>query len=267
MHHTAHEIARDAFASYWREGWNCIVELGAQDVNGALRDHQPTGSLYCGLDQSPGKGVDVVVDPAHPLPLADGCADAVLASSVLEHDPAFWASFAELCRIARPGGFIYVNAPSNGHVHRYPLDCWRFYPDAGQALAAWACRAGWPVVLMESFIARFSPDGSWHDFVAVFRRGEDATPPAQWLGPRWAALEWRHAGQTEPPAHVTEVPDQERWRGLQAELAASQAANAALREELRALREQAGQLVARLGQLLPPPAGAAAPDATSDGPG
>lgn len=78
--------------------------------------------MYCGVDLAPGKGVDLVVSPGSPLPLADACADAVLASSVFEHDPAFWDSFREMCRITRPGGFIYVNAPSNGHVHRYPRD-------------------------------------------------------------------------------------------------------------------------------------------------
>ena len=29
---------------------------------------------------------------------------------------------------------FYLNAPSNGEFHRYPVDCWRFYPDAGGAL-------------------------------------------------------------------------------------------------------------------------------------
>ena len=28
--------------------------------------------------------------------------------------------------------------PSSGHEHRYPVDCWRYYPDGVTALARWA---------------------------------------------------------------------------------------------------------------------------------
>ena len=29
----------------------------------------------------------------------------------------------------RPAGLFYLNAPSNGDFHRYPVDCWRIMPD------------------------------------------------------------------------------------------------------------------------------------------
>ncbi|MFL5257242.1 MAG: methyltransferase domain-containing protein, partial [Rhodopila sp.] len=89
-----------------------------------------------------------------PLPLASGVADAVVTSSAFEHDVCFWDTFLELVRILRPGGLLYVNVPSNGAFHRYPLDCWRFYPDAGVALARWACRRGLQIALVESFIGQ-----------------------------------------------------------------------------------------------------------------
>jgi hypothetical protein len=43
-----------------------------------------------------------------------------------------------MCRIVRPGGLIFLLAPSRGPEHRYPVDCWRFYPDGFRALAKWA---------------------------------------------------------------------------------------------------------------------------------
>jgi hypothetical protein len=43
-----------------------------------------------------------------------------------------------MARVVKSGGFIYLNAPSNGYVHNHPLDIWRFYPDAGIALEKWA---------------------------------------------------------------------------------------------------------------------------------
>ncbi len=67
----------------------------------------------------------------------------------------------------KPEGLFYLNAPSNGDIHRYPLDCWRFYPDAGVALENWGRRCGHDPALLESFTTR-QRDDAWNDFVAVF---------------------------------------------------------------------------------------------------
>ena len=37
--------------------------------------------------------------------------DVVLCNSVLEHDPAFWLSLAEMRRVAKPGGLLMIGAP------------------------------------------------------------------------------------------------------------------------------------------------------------
>jgi SAM-dependent methyltransferase len=147
-----------------------IVEIGSQDFNGSLRKKAPPGASYFGLDLEAGPGVDAVIAHGAPLPLATASVDLVVASSVFEHDPIFWVSFLELCRITKDGGFIYLNVPSNGKVHRYPVDCWRFYPDAANALTAWAVSSGVKLNLIESFTARQRAN-SWNDFVAVFERG------------------------------------------------------------------------------------------------
>jgi 2-polyprenyl-3-methyl-5-hydroxy-6-metoxy-1,4-benzoquinol methylase len=47
-----------------------------------------------------------------PLPLPDGCADAVAAVEVVEHLENPRAFFRELARIARPGGWIVVTTPN-----------------------------------------------------------------------------------------------------------------------------------------------------------
>ena len=169
MHDTAFRIGSLFLGTYAATTGAIIVEVGAMDVNGSLRAAAPAGSTYIGLDMAPGPGVDIVVLPGAPLPFPDGHADAVLASSVFEHDAAFWITFREMCRITRPGGTIYLSAPSNGTVHRYPLDCWRFYPDAGRALERASRHDGTPVTLLESFVADRDAD-MWNDFVAVFQR-------------------------------------------------------------------------------------------------
>jgi hypothetical protein len=97
-----------------------VVKLGSQDVNGTFRGALPKGCSYIGIDMEPGKNVDLVYRGTH-IALPDGAADVTVASSVFEHDPIFWMTFLELCRITKPGGFIYINAPSNGVVHRHPM--------------------------------------------------------------------------------------------------------------------------------------------------
>jgi SAM-dependent methyltransferase len=199
MHDTALEYGRLLLAHYWEPGFTRCVELGSLEVNGGLRGLAPANAHWLGLDMQPGPGVDLVVAPDASLPLADAVADIALASSVLEHDDAFWETFGEMCRITRPGGILYFNVPSNGPVHRYPRDCWRFYPDAAPALAKWATRRGLPVQLLESFTAPRGAD-LWNDHVAVFRRGEAARPggaPLSHARPAWNI--WRHgaAGMTD----------------------------------------------------------------------
>jgi SAM-dependent methyltransferase len=173
MHDTALQIGRHFFAAYALPT-STIVELGAFNVNGTLRDVAPRGARYIGLDLTSGLGVDVVIGANASLPLASAAADIVVASSVLEHDGFFWQTFLEVARIAKPGGVIYINAPSNGLYHRYPVDNWRFYPDCGKALASWAVSQGYDLVLIESFIAERAND-VWNDFVAIFRKGASAS--------------------------------------------------------------------------------------------
>ncbi|MDP5132388.1 MAG: hypothetical protein NWQ54_16010, partial [Paraglaciecola sp.] len=61
----------------------------------------------------------------------------------------------------------YLNVPSNGGFHRYPVDCWRFYPDSGNALVSWAKRNSYNCQLLESFVS-YQQVNPWSDFVAVF---------------------------------------------------------------------------------------------------
>ena len=131
-----------------------IVDVGSQDVNGSLRDVFPDGTDYIGVDFCEGKGVDVVLDDPYKLPFEDGTIDVVVCSSVFEHSQFFWVLFLEIIRILKPEGLFYLNVPSNGYVHRYPVDCWRFYPDSGLALVEWAERNGYTPALLESFVGK-----------------------------------------------------------------------------------------------------------------
>ena len=175
MHDFAYRIGELVMRTYSDLPNAKILEVGALNINGCLRDAATSTTHYAGLDLEAGPSVDFVITPGHDFPVEDDSFDLVIASSVFAHDPRFWDTFVRMCRATRAGGHIYVNAPSNGNVRRYPMDCWRFYPDAGLALVEHARSEGLEIDLVESFIGnRYS--GVWNDFVAVFRKGPSADP-------------------------------------------------------------------------------------------
>lgn len=169
MHKSAFQTGKLFFETYWQVGFYNILDIGSRDVNGSLRTVKPQSASYLGVDMAPGLGVELVVRDPHHLPFDDESFDVIVSTSCLEHDPMFWLSVAEMFRVVKPGGYVYINAPSNGIYHGYPLDHWRFYPDAGQALALWAEKLKRPVQLVESFISEKIED-IWADNVMVFAR-------------------------------------------------------------------------------------------------
>ena len=168
MHPTAMKNCESFFASYSRffEGKNIsVVDIGSQDVNGSLKQVCPDDFSYTGVDFAKAKGVDIVLKDPYELPFEDESVDIVLSSSCFEHSEMFWLSFLEILRILKPSGLFYLNAPSDGAVHKYPVDCWRFYPDSGQALITWGKRNGFNPKLLESYT---QIGGNWQDYVAIF---------------------------------------------------------------------------------------------------
>ena len=146
-----------------------VVEIGSQNVNGTLRDTCPTNFEYIGVDFAQANGVDIVLEDPYRLPFEDESVDIVLSSSCFEHSEMFWLVFLEILRVLKPNGLFYLNAPSTGSFHRYPVDCWRFYPDSGAALVKWAQRHGSKPAVLESYT---QIAGNWQDYVAVFLKDE-----------------------------------------------------------------------------------------------
>ena len=172
MHPTALDNGRLFFECYLSGRTEAtVLDIGAQDVNGSLRPLVPEGCRYIGLDFEAGDGVDIVLDDPYRLPFDAGSVDAVVSSSSFEHVEFFWLMFNEVLRVLKPDGLFYLNAPSNGEFHRYPVDCWRFYPDAGLALVNWARRSGYKPLLLESFTTRQRLD-IWNDFVSVYLKDD-----------------------------------------------------------------------------------------------
>jgi len=170
MHDTAYLLGKMFLDLYWKDEFKKVLDVGAMDVNGTLRDFCPAGAEWCGVDMAEGKGVDIVLQDPHSFPFEDESFDVIVSSSAMEHDGMFWVTFVEMARVLRPGGLLYINAPSNGWYHAYPHDCWRFYPDSGLALEKWAKRMNQDMRLVDSFICPRQRD-VWNDCVLIFSKG------------------------------------------------------------------------------------------------
>jgi SAM-dependent methyltransferase len=117
-----------------------VLDVGSYDVNGSYRRFfdGPNWS-YRGLDVEPGPGVDIVVDqPYRWSGVASNSFDVIVSGQAFEHIEFPWVTIHEVRRVLRPGGWCCLVVPSAGPEHRFPIDCWRFYPDGLTALARWA---------------------------------------------------------------------------------------------------------------------------------
>ena len=172
MHDTA-LISGQAFSESYGIPNGLVVDLGGRNVNGSLRSFfLEKGMNFICIDMEADESVDIVVPPGEKLPFEDGSVDLIVSTSCLEHDPCFWLTFKEMTRIIKPSGYIYINAPTAGPYHNYPGDNWRFYSDAGQALAFWSGKqisneTIYPVKVVETFNILGT---CWNDFVCIWKR-------------------------------------------------------------------------------------------------
>jgi SAM-dependent methyltransferase len=177
MHDTA-LLSGLSFSELYGSVDKIVLDIGGLDVNGSLRVFfQSRGMKYICIDLENHPSVDIVVKPGEKLPFDIGSVDLIVSTSCFEHDPCFWLTFKEMTRVLKLHGFIYVNAPSNGPYHCYPGDNWRFYSDAGQALAYWSgIQMGnedvYPVKVIETFHILPRND-CFTDFVCVWKRVDE----------------------------------------------------------------------------------------------
>jgi SAM-dependent methyltransferase len=172
MHYTSLKSGQ-AFSESYGIPNGLVVDLGGRNVNGSLRGFfEKKGAKFVCVDMDADASVDIVVPPGEKLPFEDGSVDLIVSTSCFEHDPCFWLTFKEMTRIIKPSGYIYINAPTSGPYHTYPGDNWRFYSDAGQALAYWSGKQVsneniYPVKVIETFNVL---GNVWNDFICVWQR-------------------------------------------------------------------------------------------------
>lgn len=159
-----------------------VLDVGGADHNGSYRAmFERAGARYTAVDLAAAPNVDVVMTDPDQLPLESDRFHLVVSGQTFEHTPQFQRLFGEMVRVCHPDGLLIVVAPSAGPVHPFPVDCYRFLPDAFSALAEQQnldVREIWT-----------SPFGPFFDLVGVFGRrvrGDSLLEPD---GQRWRALD------------------------------------------------------------------------------
>jgi SAM-dependent methyltransferase len=156
------------------EGRVRVLEVGSkshhiQDTYRGLFD--APAYAYTGLDIEAGPNVDIV--PANPFvwkEVPDCSFEVCISGQTFEHNPYFWVTFAEMARVLVPGGIAFVVAPGGGSVHRYPVDCWRFYPDAWPALCGLSGMELVESYFEEDELAARVVGGFWRDSAVIARK-------------------------------------------------------------------------------------------------
>lgn len=182
MHASSYENMRTCVRRYVRPAEpgvkRRILDLGGADVNGSYAELFPASEFeYTGADIAPSPGVSMVLTDPYVIPLPDNSVDFVLSGQMLEHCEYFWRTFAEMVRVLKPDGYIFLIAPSAGPIHNYPVDCYRYYPDSYRALAKLTgCH------LIDVWLDERGP---WRDLTGVFAKSpqEARQTPVGELGP------------------------------------------------------------------------------------
>jgi SAM-dependent methyltransferase len=146
MHQSAFrkaQLFRKAFLGPFEQTALTVLDIGSAVVaDGHMSNREAFANpnwAYVGLDIEAGPNVDLVVaEPYDWAEVADASVDIVACSQVFEHTEFFWITILEIGRVLKPGGVAFIVAPGSGPLHRYPVDCWRFYDDGLPALAKWA---------------------------------------------------------------------------------------------------------------------------------
>lgn len=184
---------------YGCHGWRVHAlaqQLGRADLQHAGCDivqpaQMPAGALFKSMDLN-----------SHNLAVQDDAYDLIVASHVIEHHADPCSLFAELARICRPGGKIYIEAPSDRAVRcasdpRVEFHAFLSFWDDPTHLRPWTPAAYYRLALsfgMTPLCCAYV--GTWVDVVlypwrrlcAIIAKNGDAVTQAKWLARKWLCV-------------------------------------------------------------------------------
>lgn len=107
-----------------------VLNIGGGGKKSLLRYVRPAEYVEMDIDGSPDFLLDL--DRTHPLPMADGCFDAVLCTDVLEHLEHFHRVFQELLRISNR--YVIISLPNPLRITTHYLRRQHYLPQGSSTL-------------------------------------------------------------------------------------------------------------------------------------
>lgn len=212
MHDSAFEKAqvfRRSYLAPYETQELTVLDIGSAVVADGHRSNREAflnpNWRYVGLDIEQAPNVSVVVaEPYDWREIGDATVDVVVCSQVFEHTEFFWITILEIARVLKPNGLAFIVAPGAGPLHRYPVDCWRFYDDGLPAAARWA-----DLTVIESRVQWrpvYKRGNQWRDAAIILQR-----PVRDLVGERKALaknqlVKCAHQGVTPSDIPSIEVP-------------------------------------------------------------
>ena len=145
-----HKLMVDAAKRHVADLHGRVLDLGCGAA--PFRRFLPADARYVGVDAGAAAGAASVRAFGEALPFADGVFDGAMCTEMICFSARPWLVLAELGRVLRPGGALYLTAPFGWHVMDGG-DYFRFTPQGIRALLE---SAGFTVESMEPIGGLFS---------------------------------------------------------------------------------------------------------------
>jgi SAM-dependent methyltransferase len=134
---------------YFRPGMR-VLEIGPDGFPSAYRKSINDSSIgWDTLDLHENPQLTHRARSPYEFPIPDATYDIAVSGQVIEHVGRIWVWIREVARVVKPGGMVITINPVSWPYHRFPIDCWRIYPDGMKALyedaslevlfSAWEC--------------------------------------------------------------------------------------------------------------------------------
>jgi hypothetical protein len=154
MHIESYNLMGELFREFVPQK-STVLDVGGADINGSYK--QIVVDMQCDYKTLDFEDADYIVNGYNwqNIPMFD----VIISGQMLEHDPFFWKTLANMSKKAVK--YIIIIVPSKGNYHAYPVDCYRFMPDCAGAFAK--------IMKMELVKSLWQKDGDWGDLGMVFK--------------------------------------------------------------------------------------------------
>ncbi|MHB1001119.1 MAG: class I SAM-dependent methyltransferase [Armatimonadota bacterium] len=103
-----------------------VLDIGAGRRPSYMQYLQRADFEYITADGNPDYSPDILMNIEQPFPIKDEAFDCVLLFNVLEHTYNHKQALAEINRILKPGGTLYLLVPFAIKIHGSPSDYYRY---------------------------------------------------------------------------------------------------------------------------------------------